>query len=225
MIFVNSVTYWRRRICRSTASRSPVLTRGGICVPPTVTYLPYRVSDSTLVIGRFRLLARWPGTHSRILSGIQRAAQTVLGVYLKRTCSRVTSASSALAVPNDCALYKSTHSLTHSLTHSRDVMLTCAQKPTWVSLIYGTEPTTKKWKTEKLRSKKRICLEVSVNGPGNPWSQSWRLRWEGFAGKKVWNLEWMSEVDGMRSRTTHRERKCAENYTKRHNIFIFLVGL
>jgi len=28
------------RICRSTASRSPVLTRAGICVPPTVTYLP-----------------------------------------------------------------------------------------------------------------------------------------------------------------------------------------
>jgi len=39
----------------------------------------------------FQLLARWPGTHCRILSGIQRAAQTVLGVYLKRTCSRVTT--------------------------------------------------------------------------------------------------------------------------------------
>ena len=74
------------RICRSTASRSPVLTRGGICVPPTVTYLPYRVSRSTLAaVGRSHLLVRWPGTHSRILSGIQRAAQTVLGVYLKRT--------------------------------------------------------------------------------------------------------------------------------------------
>ena len=43
--------------------------------------------------------------------GIQRAAQTVLGVDLKRTCSRVTSASSALAVLNDYALYKSTQSL------------------------------------------------------------------------------------------------------------------
>jgi len=67
------------RICRSTASRSPVLTRCGICVPPTVTYLPYRVSGSTLTaVGRYQLLAPWPGTHSRILSGIQRAAQTVL---------------------------------------------------------------------------------------------------------------------------------------------------
>ena len=63
-------------------------------------------------VERFQLLARWPGTHSRILCGIQRAAQTVLGVYLKRTCSRVTSASSALGVLNDYALYKSTHSLT-----------------------------------------------------------------------------------------------------------------
>ena len=48
------------------------------------------------------------GTLSRILSRIQRALQTVLGVYLKRTCSRVTSASSALGVLNDYALYKST---------------------------------------------------------------------------------------------------------------------
>ena len=94
-----------------------MLTRGGICVPPTVTYLPYRVFGSTLTaVGRSQLLARWPGTHSRILSRIQRAAQTVLVVYLKRTCSRVTSASSALGVLNDYALYKSTPALTHSLT-------------------------------------------------------------------------------------------------------------
>jgi len=51
------------------------------------------------------------GTLCRILSGILRAARTVLGVYLKRTCSRDTSASSVLAVLNDNALYKSTHSL------------------------------------------------------------------------------------------------------------------
>ena len=75
------------------------------------------LSGSTLTaVGRSQLLARWPGTHSRILSEIQRAAQTVLCIYLKRTCSRVTSASSALGVRNDYALYKSTHSLTHSLT-------------------------------------------------------------------------------------------------------------
>jgi len=60
---------------------------------------------------RSQLLARWPGTLSRILYGIQRAAQTVLGVYFKRTCSRVTSAPSTLGVLND---YARTHSLTDS---------------------------------------------------------------------------------------------------------------
>ena len=96
-------------ICRSSASRSSVLTRGGICVPPTVIYLPYRVSDSTLsAVGHSQLLTQWPGTHSRILFEIQRAAQTVLGVDTKRTCSRDTSASSTLGVLNDYAL---SHSL------------------------------------------------------------------------------------------------------------------
>jgi len=52
------------------------------------------------------------------------------------------------------------------------------------------EPTTKKWKTEKLKKakKKQICSEVSVNSTGNLWSQSGRrkgrLRWEGFAEKE-----------------------------------------
>ena len=44
----------------------------------------------------------------------------------------------------------------------RDASLTCARKPTRVSLIYRTETTTKKCKTEKLKSKKRICSEVTV---------------------------------------------------------------
>jgi len=37
----------------------------------------------------------------------------------------------------------------------RDAILTCARRPTWVSLIliYRTETTTKKCKTEKLKSK------------------------------------------------------------------------
>ena len=80
-----TAVHHRIEICRSTASRSPVLTRGGICVPPTVIYLPYRVSGSTLTaVGCSQLLAQWPGTLYRILSaGIQRAAQIVLGIYLK----------------------------------------------------------------------------------------------------------------------------------------------
>jgi len=40
----------------------------------------------------------------------------------------------------------------------RDTILTCAQKLTRVSLIYHTEPTTEKWKTEKLKSKKTDML-------------------------------------------------------------------
>jgi len=41
--------------------------------------------------------------------------------------------------------------LTYTIRYDtiRDAILTCAQKPTRVSLIYGTEPTTKKWNTEK----------------------------------------------------------------------------
>ena len=44
--------------------------------------------------------------------------QTVLGVYLKRTCSRDSSASSALGVLNGYALYKSTHSLSRIDRHT-----------------------------------------------------------------------------------------------------------
>ena len=36
----------------------------------------------------------------------------------------------------------------------RDAILTCAQKLIRISLIYRTKPTTKKWKTVKLKSKK-----------------------------------------------------------------------
>jgi len=40
----------------------------------------------------------------------------------------------------------------------------------------------------KSREKKRICSEVSVNSPGNAWSQSrkrnGKLWWEGFAEKE-----------------------------------------
>jgi len=75
----------------------------------------------------------------------------------------------------------------------QDAILTCAQKLTRVSLIYCTEPTTKKWKTEKLKRKKCICSEVSVNSLANPWSQcerrKGRLQWEGFVEKDVISQE------------------------------------
>jgi len=129
----------RPRTTVSVGAQHPglhVLTRGGICVPPTVIYLPYRVSTSTFTaVGRSQLLARRPGTHSQILSGIQRAAQAVLAVYIKRTCSRVTSASSVLGVLSDCALQKSRHSLTHSPLRPRLLygLMYKMRKSSWVA--------------------------------------------------------------------------------------------
>jgi len=44
----------------------------------------------------------------------------------------------------------------------------------------------------KTKMYKRICSEISVNTPGNPWSQSkkrkGRLWWEGFAEKESFKL-------------------------------------
>jgi len=51
--------------------------------------------------------------------------------------------------------------------------LTCARKPTWVSLIYRTEPTTKKCKTEKLKTD---MLRSNSKSLGNPHSQYWRRK-------------------------------------------------
>jgi len=45
----------------------------------------------------------------------------------------------------------------------RDAILTCAQTLTRVSLIYRTEPTTKKWKTEKLIVIKEMFIEQNVS--------------------------------------------------------------
>ena len=115
---VRQASYIRQlSICRSTASRSPVLTRGGICVPPTVTYLPYRVSGSTLTaVGRSRLLAQWPGTLSRILSRGPTSStdcfERLLKTYLFARYSCIQRIRGFLTIM-DYALYKS------SLTHLR----------------------------------------------------------------------------------------------------------
>jgi len=53
----------------------------------------------------------------------------------------------------------------------RDAVLTCAQKLTKVSLIYRTEPATKSENKQK-KTKKQKPDTLSVNSPGNPWSQS-----------------------------------------------------
>jgi len=85
-----------------------VLTRGGICVPPTVTYI--------LAVPRFRL-----NTYGRrAFSVAGPMAWNSLPDFTRdpassTDCLRVTSASNALGVLNDYALYKSTHS--HLLTN------------------------------------------------------------------------------------------------------------
>jgi len=59
-----------------------------------------------------------------------------------------------------------------------------------VSLIYRTEPTTKKCKNrKKLKVEKQICSEITVNSPGKPCREYLRrrkkgLQWEGFAEKE-----------------------------------------
>ena len=80
----------------------------------------------------------------------------------------------------------------------REAILTCARKPTCVSLIYLMEPTTKKCKNRKSKSSQQICSEITVNSLGNPCSESWRRKRKGYGGKdlqkrKVLSLEWKSE--------------------------------
>jgi len=51
------------------------------------------------------------------------------------------------------------------------------------------EPTTKKCKNRKTKSRKQICSEITGNSPGNPCSEYLRrrnegLEWGGFAEKE-----------------------------------------
>jgi len=108
---------------RGTFKYSSVLVAGHntpscpVDVPPTFTYLPYRVSGSTLTaIGRSHSVAGPMAWNSlpdfiRDPTSSTDCFRRLLKTYSR---SRVTSASSELGVLNDYALYKSTHSLTHS---------------------------------------------------------------------------------------------------------------
>ena len=118
--FTGVWTAAHHRICRTTASQSPVLTLGGICVPPTVNCLQCLVTGSTLrptAVGFFRLRAPQSGTLSRISSGTRPSIRTVSDGFLKRTCSLDTSAFSALEVLTTTALYKFTYLLTYLLPY------------------------------------------------------------------------------------------------------------
>jgi len=64
----------------------------------------------------------------------------------------------------------------------RDAILTCARKPTRVGLLYRTEPTTKKCKNRKTKSRKQVCSEITVSSLGNPCSESGRIGKTAVAG-------------------------------------------
>jgi len=74
----------------------------GIIVPPTVTYLHYSVSSSTLTaVELFQSLDPQSGTLCRTSSGTRPSVQTVSDVYLKRVCLLDNSTSSALGILDD----------------------------------------------------------------------------------------------------------------------------
>ena len=70
-----------------------------------------------------------------------------------------------------------------------------------LNLLHGTK-NYKVEKTEKLKSKKQICSEVSVNNPGNPWSQSGRrkqrLRWKSCTRYflEIWGRHFGLDLEG-----------------------------
>ena len=128
-------------------------------------------------------------------------------------CSHTWTLSLTL-LPVDCSGSSTWATLKIRYDTIRDAILTCARKPTWVSLIYCTEPTTKKCKNrKKTKSRKQICSEITVNSPGNPRSEylrrrKERLQWEGFAEKEgylAWN-ERVSLID--RLTTSHAVSRC-----------------
>ena len=94
----------------------------------------------------------------------------------------------------------------------RDATLTCARKPTWVSLIYHTEPTTKKCKKRKTEIRKQICSEITVNSLGNPCSESWRRKRKGCSGKDLQKRKVMFaqrfSTRWTRRRVCRRSRRC-----------------
>ena len=86
-------------ITKSVPLRFLKLTLGAICVSPTVNYLQYLATGSTLTAARpFQLPVPQSGTLSWISSGTRPSVQTFSHVCLKRTCSFDTSAFRALEV-------------------------------------------------------------------------------------------------------------------------------
>jgi len=100
--FAGVWTAAHRRTCQTTVFRPPVSTLGSACVPPTVSYLQYLATGSTLTaVGPFQLPVPQSGTLSRISSGTRPSVQTLSDICLKRICSLDTGAVSVLEVLDD----------------------------------------------------------------------------------------------------------------------------
>jgi len=132
---------------------------------------------------------RWATRLSYAFSLIGLILITTLPHYGKLRCVRLSARFSACASSAQWVLQYDT---------IRDAILTCARKPTWVSLIYRTETTTKNCKTEKLESKNRYARSNSKKA-GESCSQSWRRKRKAAEGgkdlqkRKVLGLEWKRE--------------------------------
>jgi len=94
-------------------------------------------------------------------------------------------------LPTQCVLYSLP--LIHTIRCATRCYFNVRSKSdmSWLNLPHGTNNEKSGKQKKKLRSKKRICSEMSVNSPTNPWSRSCRtegrLRWEGFAEKEKRN--------------------------------------
>ena len=67
------------------------------------------------------------------IPGFNKQHRLFLGIYLKRTYSHAISASSALGILNDYALYNHALTHSHSLTHSQHTR--CAEQSDLLSLL------------------------------------------------------------------------------------------
>jgi len=144
-------------------------------------------------------------SHVNHIGSDQSMSQNVPLLFFKQVCSQPRPSAVNTHCPHlplsAVARCRSIARTRGELRHDtiRDAILTCARKPTWVSLIYRTEPTTKKCENRKTKSRKQICSEITVNSPGNPCSLYLRrrnegLQWEGFAeieGFKPGVKEWV----------------------------------
>jgi len=98
--FTGVLTVVHHRTCRITAHRFP-LVHVDIYVPPTATYLQYRVIGLTpMVVGLSQSLAQQSGTVSRISSGTRQSALSLSDICWRCTCLCDTSACSSLEVDN-----------------------------------------------------------------------------------------------------------------------------